>query len=226
MKIRKAISRDIPALCPHCGIVFNTHRGFIEYPVENINGILYEHVSDNPNAQIISLGGTIGCPVCNYGEAEFRCDLFEFVRDTFNELKQLGLPEIAYLEKLLKKLNENLTEENYKEAKEEAESKIKGLNIFRKISDARLAVIFAFIQIIIATIQTIQNSVDTQQPITIENIYQITLKQEAKEIDVDSIKSEVKKNSSFEKKRIGRNDPCLCGSGKKFKKCCIDKKLF
>lgn len=22
--------------------------------------------------------------------------------------------------------------------------------------------------------------------------------------------------------KIGRNDPCLCGSGKKFKKCCID----
>jgi len=23
--------------------------------------------------------------------------------------------------------------------------------------------------------------------------------------------------------KVGRNDPCLCGSGKKFKKCCIDK---
>ncbi|MBO1265080.1 SEC-C domain-containing protein [Proteiniclasticum sp. SCR006] len=22
----------------------------------------------------------------------------------------------------------------------------------------------------------------------------------------------------------GRNDPCPCGSGKKYKKCCIDKK--
>ncbi len=26
---------------------------------------------------------------------------------------------------------------------------------------------------------------------------------------------------SFQK--VGRNDPCLCGSGKKFKKCCVDK---
>lgn len=24
-------------------------------------------------------------------------------------------------------------------------------------------------------------------------------------------------------KKIGRNDPCLCGSGKKFKKCCWSK---
>lgn len=23
--------------------------------------------------------------------------------------------------------------------------------------------------------------------------------------------------------RIGRNDPCICGSGKKYKKCCLDK---
>ena len=24
-------------------------------------------------------------------------------------------------------------------------------------------------------------------------------------------------------KKVGRNDPCPCGSGKKFKKCCINK---
>jgi hypothetical protein len=28
----------------------------------------------------------------------------------------------------------------------------------------------------------------------------------------------------IKKKKIGRNEPCPCGSGKKFKKCCIDKK--
>jgi uncharacterized protein YecA (UPF0149 family) len=25
------------------------------------------------------------------------------------------------------------------------------------------------------------------------------------------------------KQRVGRNDPCACGSGKKFKKCCLNK---
>jgi preprotein translocase subunit SecA len=25
------------------------------------------------------------------------------------------------------------------------------------------------------------------------------------------------------KKKIGRNDPCPCGSGKKYKKCCLGK---
>jgi len=26
--------------------------------------------------------------------------------------------------------------------------------------------------------------------------------------------------------KIGRNDPCPCGSGKKYKKCCIDRPLL
>ena len=25
----------------------------------------------------------------------------------------------------------------------------------------------------------------------------------------------------LKRKRVGRNDPCPCGSGKKFKKCCL-----
>jgi preprotein translocase subunit SecA len=29
------------------------------------------------------------------------------------------------------------------------------------------------------------------------------------------------KNSN--KLKVGRNDPCYCGSGKKYKKCCLDK---
>ena len=28
-------------------------------------------------------------------------------------------------------------------------------------------------------------------------------------------------NSSFRDKKIGRNEPCPCGSGKKYKKCCL-----
>lgn len=34
-------------------------------------------------------------------------------------------------------------------------------------------------------------------------------------------------NSGIRKKnKIGRNDPCPCGSGKKFKKCCLGKKIY
>lgn len=32
-----------------------------------------------------------------------------------------------------------------------------------------------------------------------------------------------KSKTFLKKKSIGRNDPCYCGSGKKYKKCCINK---
>lgn len=38
--------------------------------------------------------------------------------------------------------------------------------------------------------------------------------------------SEFAKSNVVDKKAVGRNDPCPCGSGKKFKKCCINKKFF
>ena len=34
------------------------------------------------------------------------------------------------------------------------------------------------------------------------------------------------KLSKVETKKVGRNDPCVCGSGKKFKKCCEGKSVL
>lgn len=34
------------------------------------------------------------------------------------------------------------------------------------------------------------------------------------------------KDKEKKKKKIGRNDPCPCGSGKKFKKCCMGKGIY
>jgi len=36
-------------------------------------------------------------------------------------------------------------------------------------------------------------------------------------------KSEVKKQPVRKEKKVGPNDPCPCGSGKKYKKCCMRK---
>ena len=32
-----------------------------------------------------------------------------------------------------------------------------------------------------------------------------------------------KKTSEMNKEKVGRNDPCPCGSGKKYKKCCLER---
>lgn len=34
------------------------------------------------------------------------------------------------------------------------------------------------------------------------------------------------KSTNMKKKKVGRNDPCPCGSGKKFKKCCLGKGIY
>jgi len=45
----------------------------------------------------------------------------------------------------------------------------------------------------------------------------------------DELMEEIKKKSQYypngqlKRSKIGRNEPCPCGSNKKFKKCCIDK---
>ena len=42
---------------------------------------------------------------------------------------------------------------------------------------------------------------------------------------IDSI-AEVEDPYVREKEKVGRNDPCPCGSGKKFKKCCMGKGIY
>ena len=39
------------------------------------------------------------------------------------------------------------------------------------------------------------------------------------------IEEETKANNMKDPSKVGRNDPCPCGSGKKYKKCCINKEI-
>ena len=48
-------------------------------------------------------------------------------------------------------------------------------------------------------------------------------KQVAKAVSTGESKEVVKKPVVNEEGKIGRNDPCPCGSGKKYKVCCMDK---
>jgi len=65
---------------------------------------------------------------------------------------------------------------------------------------------------------------------TIRNLYRVQLRrrEEVSQFELDRRQTltfgrgeeETKKPSKREGKKIGRNDPCHCGSGKKYKKCC------
>ena len=45
-------------------------------------------------------------------------------------------------------------------------------------------------------------------------------RQENKNIRTNDSSEGVKKAPKKAEKKIGRNDPCICGSGKKYKNCC------
>lgn len=45
----------------------------------------------------------------------------------------------------------------------------------------------------------------------------------SKEREFKNLKSSTDNTFIRKKEKIGRNDPCPCGSGKKYKKCCLDK---
>ena len=51
--------------------------------------------------------------------------------------------------------------------------------------------------------------------------YEKALEKEKERLLDEKKKAEEQKRERTVK--IGRNDPCVCGSGKKFKKCCIEK---
>ena len=40
---------------------------------------------------------------------------------------------------------------------------------------------------------------------------------------IDALKIEFRLSNMAHSDKVGRNDPCPCGSGKKYKKCCINK---
>lgn len=53
----------------------------------------------------------------------------------------------------------------------------------------------------------------------LKRLYQLYLERE-------NISSDANASVEIRRKKIGRNEPCPCGSGKKFKKCCIEKGIY
>ncbi|SDJ30062.1 DnaJ domain-containing protein [Halanaerobium congolense] len=55
------------------------------------------------------------------------------------------------------------------------------------------------------------------------NNRQLSLFEKQRKVDQDSDYKELASGQIVSKNKVGRNDPCPCGSGKKYKKCCLNK---
>ena len=70
-----------------------------------------------------------------------------------------------------------------------------------------------------------------QTDLPVENLYnnafddlqKTKYKKAAEEFDSSEDKEEIEVKPIRKGEKIGRNDPCPCGSGKKYKNCCMNK---
>ena len=64
--------------------------------------------------------------------------------------------------------------------------------------------------------------------VTEESLEKMEQKEQKKEQEVqkNTTVNTVKEPKRRQTPKVGRNDPCPCGSGKKFKKCCMGKGIY
>lgn len=105
------------------------------------------------------------------------------------------------------------------------ENKILGLD--GKMYDAPQEAVNVLEQNINANVGTIMDGTNTQQG-TSTGDFNKTMEEAMPKIDEQTMKRllayQNHKPSVRENKKIGRNDPCPCGSNLKFKNCCMNKK--
>ncbi len=61
------------------------------------------------------------------------------------------------------------------------------------------------------------------KPAIIDKMKILVEKRKEEQMERERLASMPKKPYVHDKPQVGRNDPCSCGSGKKYKKCCLLK---
>ena len=86
--------------------------------------------------------------------------------------------------------------------------------------------LYAFLTIIITIIVLILGQLKQNQPpkIEVSQIINIISQPQAPSIPGGATPKIKSKETVKSKKKVGRNDPFPCGSGKKYKKCCLGKR--
>jgi len=192
----------IPAICDSCGAVFRS--GFVA-----------------ENARNITLSGNISgpCPAC--GDMGHIPDgIFNFVGDTI-EILSAPKRTVDELSRLARIIGESRDKKRSRE--EVAETIRKEVPELAGLADLlpkTRAELYAFLALIVAVIAIL-----TQEGQSGTNTTNVTVEQTINQVFIQTEKA-CKPNQKAEPPslqatpRVGRNEPCPCGSGKKYKKCC------
>lgn len=187
----------VPAFCDTCGTIFNS--GFF---VENSTNISFSGNRSGP------------CPSCG-GMGHVPDGVFNFIGNT---IEILSAPErtVSELLGLAKLLREARTKgENREQVAARIEKELPSLSILAKLLPTNKNELYGFLSVVIAAVTFYTQSGDKPPSQTVVNVTQIV-----QQITTEHPQNQSQIRSSPARKKQGRNEPCQCGSGKKFKKCC------
>jgi len=153
--------------------------------------------------------------------------LYNFINNTI-ELVSGPHQTVSDLERLAKILREARSHNlSYAEVVKSIDSKVPELSSLKDILPKTRTELYAFIAIIltIITIALSQRNNSGDKKIEVSQVINNIVYQQLAPTGAVQIPTPPKKSFSNTteklKKKIGRNDPCPCGSGRKFKKCCL-----
>jgi SEC-C motif len=190
----------IPAFCDTCGAIFPSAIA----------------VADGVKNLTLTGIGAGPCPVCG-GAGHIPDGVFSFVGNAIEILSapQRTIDELSHLAKILRQARKK------KEAPEAVAQKIRDelpdLAGLADLLPRTRTELYAFLALIIAVIALVSQSCGG--PNTTPNI---TVNQTINQVFIETERSARlrPKQEQSTRRKIGRNDPCPCGSGKKYKKCC------
>ena len=200
-----------PAVCDTCGTIFPS-------PLD----ILAENVG------LVNIGAG-PCPKCG-GGGSIPDGIYSFIGNAI-----LLLSDRTRTKSELQKLADILTEARQKqtttqELSEKIQNELPELSSLKDILPKTRTELYAFALIILTIITILIASWgrDHTPKIEINQVVNVLYEnQDGVQQPNGAVRKDIKienKAENIKKGKIGRNQPCPCGSGQKYKKCCLDKK--
>lgn len=190
----------VPAVCDNCGTIFPS-----SFEVRNSTNISFSGCGAGP------------CPVCG-GMGHIPDGVYNFLGNTIEFLSGPSR-SITELERLAALLERAKTSNASSQAvAKEIDESIPELSSIKDWLPKNRSELYAFIALLLSALSLMINQSDSGEPSKVEvntvinNVYQ-----QAPEAQAAPSPEKPKK----QKAKVGRNEPCPCGSGKKFKKCCL-----
>lgn len=197
---------NILAVCRSCGLMFSN---------PNLVG--------GSGGRITFVGSTVGpCPHCG-GVGEIFDGVYDLASNTVRLLDSVHASphQLRALQTIF--LAAKQKRQSADDVADEVEKEIPELKTLRDVLPKTRNQLYTFCALIGAAITTMVNGgyalMEDSTALTEQDVRAI-VEQALDDQGVSSAETEQQAPTKPEKK-VGRNDPCPCGSGKKYKKCCL-----